>query len=262
LTPWVARLLFANAGVFLLTSVAPPELYRRLLSSLSLVPGLLLARPWTVVTYMFLHADFWHLLFNMIALFFFGPRLEVRLGSKSFLVLYAVAGLAAALLSWVFTPAARIIGASGAVFGVLLGFARYYPRERIFIWGVLPIESRVLVGIMAAFALFFGFSGGQGGIAHFAHLGGFLGGWVYLAARDRRLGRKSGLASLARKLPGGEGGKPDRARLERWKRIDAAELHEVNREHLEELRRKIEEEGPGRLTDRERAFLDRLAPDD
>jgi len=155
MTPWVLRLIVANAAVFLL-QLSLPGIERPLV----LIPALLLTRPWTLISYMFLHGGFGHLFFNMLSLFFFGPRLEARLGSRNFLILYFVSGIAGALLSLVFTPHVAIIGASGAVFGVLLGFARYWPRDQILIWGVFPIEARWMVAGMTALALFGGFSGG------------------------------------------------------------------------------------------------------
>lgn len=258
MTLWTRRLLIANVVVFAATYFGgggPPM-------SLAFVPALLAARPWTAVTYMFLHAGVMHLLFNMIALFFFGPRLEVRLGGRGFLGLYFVAGLSGALLSWIFgfvglaNPSAPIVGASGAVFGVLLGFARYWPRERLLIWGVVPIEARWLVAIMTGLALFGGFTGAQAGVAHFAHLGGFLGGWGFLLLHERRAGRKSLTRIVKERTPTGGLG---RGRLKRWEKIDARGLHEVNRENLERIRRKLEEEGPASLTKREREFMDRLA---
>lgn len=264
MTPWTARLLFANvAAHVLLAWVVPPQLRQELMQQLAFVPSQLLTRPWTAVTYMFLHADLWHLLFNMIALFFFGPRLELRLGERSFVGLYFVAGLVGALLSWVFMfvglthPMAPIIGASGAVFGVMVGFARYWPREQILIWGVLPVEARWLVAVMTGLALFGGFSGAQAGIAHFAHLGGFLGGWVYLWAADRRVrGRKTITQMVKERTPSGGLG---RKRLKRWRQIEVDGLHEVNRENLERIREKMREQGPQSLTRREREFMDRMA---
>lgn len=256
MTPWTRRLLFANVVVFVLTYFADPG--RALMGELLLIPAQLPSRPWTALTYMFLHADLMHVLFNMLILFFFGPRLEMRLGGKHFLGLYFLSGLAAAGVSWIFTPMARIVGASGAIFGVLLGFARYWPRERLLIWGVFPMEARWLVAISVAASLFFGFGGGGGNIAHFAHLGGFLGGWAYLAAHDRGRGRRSG--ALEKIVEAGrKAAATRRSDRKRWERIDPSGLHEVNRENLERIRRKIEEEGAASLTRREREFLDRLA---
>lgn len=229
---------------------------------LAFVPGALLARPWTAVTYMFLHGGMGHLLINMIVLFFFGPRLEVRLGSRGFLGLYFAAGLAGALLSWVLMfagltdPAVPIVGASGAIFGLLLGFARYWPRERLLIWGIVPMQARWLVVGATLLSLFGGFGGFGDNVAHFAHLGGFVGGWVFLALHDRRHGRTSIVEEVKKRTPTGGLG---RSRLRRWEGIDAEGLHEVNRRNLERIRTKIEEEGPASLTRKERKFMDRLA---
>src|SRR5690606_19411697 len=118
------------------------------INSLVLVPALIPQRPWSVVTYAFLHADTLHLLFNMIGLFFFGPRLESVLGSGRFLGLYFTSAVAAAIAS-LFTPFAAVVGASGAVFGVLFGFAKFWPRDRIYFWGIIPIEARWFIVLLA-----------------------------------------------------------------------------------------------------------------
>ena len=94
MTPWVTRLLFANVALFFLSG-AMPSLY----SLFALVPAWVVSRPWTLVTYMFLHGGFWHLAFNMLVLYFFGPRLESRLGGRAFLQLYFFSGLVAGLVS-------------------------------------------------------------------------------------------------------------------------------------------------------------------
>jgi membrane associated rhomboid family serine protease len=137
---------------------------------------------------MFLHAGPWHLGFNMLALYFFGPRVEARLGGPHFLALYGISGLVGALASLASTPHAAIVGASGAIFGVMLGYARYWPRALIYIWGVVPIQARWFVIGMTALSLF----GVQPGVAHFAHLGGFLGAFLYLSWVDRRSAARSG----------------------------------------------------------------------
>src|SRR4051812_44570068 len=115
--------------MFFLTGSSPA-----LANNLVLVPALIAVRPWTAVTYMFLHANFTHLLFNMLGLYFFGSRLELRLGGRQFLMLYFISGLMGALASVVFTPTAEVLGASGAIFGVMLGYARYWPRDLVYVW--------------------------------------------------------------------------------------------------------------------------------
>jgi membrane associated rhomboid family serine protease len=245
LSRWVGRLIFANVVVFILAQLRPA-----ITLHLMWVPALLFDRPWTPVTYMFLHDGVMHLLFNMLGLLFFGPRLEVELGERDFLLLYFLSGIAGALLSIV-TPFTAIVGASGAVYGVFLGFARYWPRERIFIWGIIPVEARMLVIIMTALSLFGGFSGG-GTIAHFAHLGGFVGGWLFLAYRDRAV-----RARVSRTIVTAPA--PSSADVRRWKSIDPARLHEVNRIELERILAKLNSSGPQSLTDTERLFLDRFS---
>lgn len=249
MTPWVTRIIIANVVMFVVTLAAP-----EVTGVLSFIPVLLGSRPWTLVTYMFLHAGIGHLFFNMLALYFFGPRLELEVGSRHFLWLYFVSGIVGGLLSFVFTPYTQIVGASGAVFGVLLGFARYWPRERIYIWGVLPIEARWLVVIMTGLALFGGFGIGMSGIAHFAHLGGFLGGYLYMKFMERETGAKKLWEDASARMSS----KKD---LVRWSRIERERMHEVNRAEYDRVMEKIKTEGVGSLTPDERAFLDRFSPE-
>jgi membrane associated rhomboid family serine protease len=173
LTTWVKRLLIANTAVFLLTWAF------RLEGSLAFVPAEFLSRPWTVLTYMFVHANFWHLLFNMLGLLFFGPVLEDRWGSREFIKFYLICGFAGGLFSLIF-PYQAIVGASAAIYGVLVAFAMYWPDNPIYIWGIFPIKAKWLVSFMVAISVFYTLSGGQGGVAHLAHLGGALAAFVYL----------------------------------------------------------------------------------
>ena len=140
MTPWVLRLIVVNVAVFLLTSSQILD-WRYV----ALVPSAVLLQPWGVFTYMFVHGGFWHLAFNMLGLFFFGPRLEMQLGGKSFLRLYLLSGLGGAAFSFLFARYGAVVGASGAVFGELLGFAYFWPKEKIYIWGIVPVEARWLV---------------------------------------------------------------------------------------------------------------------
>lgn len=254
MTPWVLRLLVANVAVFFLTQSGTLD-WRYL----ALYPGAILLRPWGVFTYMFVHGGFWHLAFNMLGLFFFGPRLEQQLGGKSFLSLYFLSGFGGAAFSFFFARYGAVVGASGAVFGVLLGFAYFWPRERIYIWGVLPVEARWLVTILAAMALYSGFSGAGAGVAHFAHLGGFAAGYGYLRWKKRKYMQqwepmatpKTHLEKVARRRSDGDS-------LRRWKSIRFENLHELNREEVERLLEKAQRAGVGTLTAEERAMLDRF----
>lgn len=250
MTPWVRRLLAANAIMYLASQVYPILFYMLLL-----VPARIPTRPWTLVTYMFLHdrTGFAHILFNMIALYFFGSRVEQRIGSKHFILLYLISGMTGGLLSLVFTPNAYIIGASGAVFGVSFAFAYFWPRDRIYIWGVLPIEARWLVILTAAIAIFGGFTGAQGGVAHFAHLGGYVGGWFYLWWMDRRAtaGRRAWQAKVT-----APAGAVDTRRIDT---IDVSRIHPVNRDEVNRILDKIRVSGLESLTSEERTFLSHFA---
>lgn len=249
MTQVVRGLLIANVGMYVITTAFPG-----VVQALVLVPALILERPWSVVTYMFLHAGVWHLLFNMLALYFFGPRLETRLGGGQFLLLYFVSGLVGALTS-LLTPSAAILGASAAIFGVMLGYAHYWPRDLVLVWGVLPIQARWFVIGMTALSLFAGFGGVHSGVAHFAHLGGFLGGWVYVKWLERH---SSAARFRARATQPQDRLESPSAALERWRAIRLEDLHPVNREEVERLLKKVAE-GNAALTAEERAVLERFS---
>ena len=247
MTQWVTRLIVANVIVFILTIASP------LLSDfLTFDTALVLVRPWTLITYMFVHAGFGHIFFNMLGLFFFGPRLELTLGPSRFLKLYFISGIVGAIASLFFGPHTRIVGASGAVYGVMMGFAYFWPLEPIYIYGMFPVQSRWLVVIMTGLSLFGGFGGGGDGVAHFAHLGGFLGGYLYLRFSEGR----TRTAMFQKKLSVPEATSDD---VEKWKNIPRENLHEVNREELDRILDKIGATGIGSLSPTERDFLNRFS---
>ncbi len=250
MTPWVRRLLIANVVAFLLTSAAPG-----LVAQFGLIPREALFRPWTLITYMFLHGGFTHILFNMLMLFFFGPRLEERLGSRTFILFYVFSGVGGAVLSFG-TPNALVIGASGAIFGVVLGFARYWPREEIYIWGVLPIQARMLALFMIVSSLLAGVWGARDGIAHFAHLGGLVAGWAFLKQWERRLRQRIGKPAVTSRRAATA---RDVGAIERWEAIPRHRLHEINRDEVEHLLVKARSRGTAALTPAEREFLDRIS---
>lgn len=157
-------------------------------------------KPWQILTHMFMHGGFWHIFFNMYSLLMFGSILERSLGPKKYLIFYFVTGLGAvALHTGVEWLQARVfiangiaqayqqllvtptLGASGAIYGVLIGFAMLYPQARlILIFPPIPVKAKWLVIIFAAIELVFGINGIQDGVAHFAHLGGMLFGWLLI----------------------------------------------------------------------------------
>ncbi len=260
LTPWVQRLLIANGLVFVAQMLAGPYLT----SWLAFVPGAVLIRPWTLLTYMFAHGGFMHLFFNMLGLFFFGPPLESRWGSREFLQFYLVCGLGGAALSFVFAFNSPIIGASAAVYGVMLAFALNWPDAPIYIWGVLPIPAKWLVAILAVFSFLAAFQGRADGVAHFAHIGGFVAAFIYLKwekiTRQRRLS-SMGFGDKARRrtftvVPGGsEVTTPPPPRPQPSSTAgDEQFLNELNR-----VLDKIGVAGMSSLTAEERRLLDEAA---
>ncbi len=264
MTPWVKRLLVANVLVFLVVqpgtlpyamlTLFPPAVIGLDRLYLPMMPF----RPWGLFTYMFLHAGIGHLFFNMIGLFFFGPRLEGRLGSRGFLWLYFLSGLGGAALTFLFSFGSPVVGASAAVYGVLIGFAMYWPRENIYIWGILPIQAWVLAVGLVLISLYSGISGGSGGTAHFAHLGGLAVGAGYLRWRDWHTGKdKREFKRQTQHTPSLDGS--DQQAQARWSSIELASIHELNRSEVEELLKRIKSGGVKSLSLEDRAFLDRMS---
>jgi membrane associated rhomboid family serine protease len=256
MTVWVRRLLVANIVIFFLAQPGSP-----LFRALSFYPPAVVIRPWTVVTYMFLHGGVGHLVFNMIGLFFFGPRLEERLGSTGFLWLYFLSGIGGAAFQALFATAAPMVGASGAVYGVLLGFALYWPRERIYIWGILPVEAWLLATLLVFGSLYAGVNPGAGSrTAHFAHLGGLAFAFAFIKWWDWKRGSAKRSFQKRMKVDAiPTGVVSDRMALARWKGISTESLHELNREEVERLLAKASSAGASSLTASERQFLDRMA---
>ncbi|MGH7545667.1 MAG: rhomboid family intramembrane serine protease [Gemmatimonadota bacterium] len=267
-TPWVKRLLIANAVVWFLiaTRVLPRDLA---VAWLAFTPREILVEPWTLVTYMFVHADFFHLFFNLLMLFFFGPPLEERWGGSEFIKYYLICGAGAVLVSLIFGEG-PVIGASGAMYGLLLAFALQWPDAPIYIWALLPVKAKYLALFLGAFSLLSGL-GGAGGVAHFAHVGGLVVGYLYLKKGWRLNLRVEDLRRRWRRpkltaVPGGDeesdgpgagpghgetGGAGSRRRRGNG---DAAVWDEVDR-----VLDKIAASGLGSLTPEERHFLDEIS---
>ena len=184
--PVTTSLIVANVAMFLLFSSTGD-----LLSPLALWPlgaaqyvGIGFA-PWQLVTYAFLHGSMLHLLFNMFALYMFGGAMEQVFGSRRYLAYYAVcvvsAALAQLLVAKVMGGFYPTVGASGGVFGLLLAYGLYFPNNRVMLlFPPIPLPARVFVLIYAALELVMGVTGAQSGVAHFAHLGGMVGGFIML----------------------------------------------------------------------------------
>jgi membrane associated rhomboid family serine protease len=252
-TPWVQRLIIANILVYFVQLTVGGATY-----FLEFIPVYALARPWTMITYMFAHDihGFAHIFFNMLALYFFGPRVEQRLGASRFLSLYVISGIGGALLSFALAPRYPIIGASGALFGVMMAFARFWPRDLIYFWGIFPIQARWLVIIYTAYSLWSGLRGSPSGVADFAHLGGYVGGMLYLLYLERFAGTRKFRQVATSPAPAKD------ASLGNWRNVNRASIHAVNKEEVDRILDKISASGIGSLTPQERLFLSNFVPPD
>lgn len=187
--PVTRALLVANVVMFLLQELLPAPL----VGWLALWPLQVGFLPWQLVTYAFLHGSLLHLFFNMFALYMFGGEFERVVGERRYLQYYFVcvvtAGLAQLLVSAALAlPPYPTVGASGGVFGLLLAFGLYFPRRIIVLLiPPIPMPAWLFVTVYGVIELYLGVTGTQQGVAHFAHLGGMLGG--YLMIRNWRRGR-------------------------------------------------------------------------
>ncbi len=203
LSPVVKWLILINTVVLVLSMIILPiaGVYGPFMFIFGQRPDLSISRGmiWQFVTYMFIHLGPLHFLFNMIVLWFFGPRLEHRWGSQGFLKFYFIVGIGAgifhALISLIIGKGYyQIFGASGAIYGILLAYALYWPDDIVLVWGVFPVKVKVLVAVFI-FLTFLGSASpvAQGNISHLTHLGGLAVAFLYLKRGDifRRSSRGS-----------------------------------------------------------------------
>jgi membrane associated rhomboid family serine protease len=192
LTPAVLWLMVANVAIFFLqqTVVRPEDMQ----SLFAFTSADVVRRWWTPITYAFLHGDIWHIFFNMIALWQFGPRVEKLFGTPRFLGFYAACAFGGAALHWAAVQLHLIsggvmLGASGAVFGLMYAFAHAWPRTMILFFGVVPMQVRTYVFGFIALTLLFAVTSSAAGVAHYAHLGGVFAAWMLVRLpMARRLG--------------------------------------------------------------------------
>ena len=181
ITPTNKAIILANVGVFIL------QLMGTGLTLFALWPlqsGLF--RPWQLLTYGFMHGSWLHIFFNMFAVFMFGSEVERLFGAKRYLIYYLTCVVGAALMHMIVVsvaglPPAPVVGASGAVFGLLLAFGMAFPRRELIIFPIpVPIQAWLAVTLYGAMELFLGVTRTASGIAHFAHLGGMATGFVMI----------------------------------------------------------------------------------
>jgi membrane associated rhomboid family serine protease len=195
LPPITRNLLIANIAVFVLQQVMGDYLLVHFAlwpwgadQTLHADNGALITigfRPWQLLTYGFLHGSFLHIFSNMFGLFMFGRIIEPTIGSRNFIVYYFICLVSAGITQLVVASFTHdlypTLGASGGVFGVLLAFGMFYPREKVIVFPLpIPLSAWLLVAGYALVELFFGVTNTLPGIAHYAHLGGMLGGFLMI----------------------------------------------------------------------------------
>ena len=194
-TPAVKVLIIANIAAFLAASIAPAVTVGLQLSPEDVLGGF---QIWQPLTYMFLHGGFSHLLFNMLSIWMFGVELERMWGTAFFTRYYLICGVGAAVTTILFSflpgslgaglYVSRTIGASGAVYGILMAYALYFPNRQIYMYFLFPVQVKYFVMIVGAFSLWSAMGGPGSGVAHATHLGGLAVGYLYLKGRRVRLG--------------------------------------------------------------------------
>ncbi|HUF46906.1 MAG TPA: rhomboid family intramembrane serine protease [Vicinamibacterales bacterium] len=189
LTPAIRAIIVTNVVIFVLTLFSPTFF----LTSFGMRPADVVGGEiWRLATYMFVHhpGGFGHILFNMLAVWMFGVDLERRWGTQAFATYYAVTGVGAGLSQLVLSLlplegtagmyTVSVVGASGAVYGIILAWALLFPHRQVLFMFVFPLPARVFAGLMGGIAFLSAASGQGGAVAHIAHLGGMIFGWIYL----------------------------------------------------------------------------------
>ncbi len=179
-------LIAVNLGLFLLSLLRP----RYMTYFLGLNPILFWTEGffWQPLTYMFVHGNMGHIVLNMIGMFFFAPQVEERMGTREFLLFYFLTGILAGILSaavyWLTgMNQVFLVGASGALFGVLFAFAVYYPNAMVYLFGLIPLRAVTMVIGFTALELFSSLAAPGQGVAHMTHLAGFLFAFLYFVVR-------------------------------------------------------------------------------
>ncbi len=251
----IVRIIIANAAMFILTWM---PIGRPITAYLALTPKLVLTRGyvWQMVTYMFLHADFWHITLNMFVIWMFGRTLEQIWGGTRFLKFYLACGLGGAVFSFLFAYNTPVIGASAASYGILLAFAVMFPNQRLLLWFVIPVKARNLAIGLAILSLVMGIRGG-GNIAHFAHLGGMAAALVMLRGEYQFRRFRNFISSRLPKIPvkvSFDGDRDDGERQEA-----PAGVQESDMDKIDSILDSISDKGYENLSETERRILEKYS---
>ena len=226
---------------------------------------------WQLITYQFMHGGFSHILFNMFALWMFGSSIEDVFGSKKFLIFYLLAGVSAGLLHLFVSPLlggapAVTIGASGAVYGVLIAYALFFPDNLIFLYFLIPVKAKYLIGFLVVIE-FLAVDSASSGVAHLAHLGGALFGFLYIMFDknsyvslknlfNRNFYYKSKPKRDIFKNPFSRSSQIDNdVQDANYYDINKKDDYEVSQEEIDKILDKISQSGYQNLSDREKKIL-------
>ena len=262
-TPWVWRLIVANAVALLLLTALLPAL----VPSLVFAPELneALRHPWTFLSYMFVHAGLWHLAANMLVLYSLGVRVEERMGSRAFILYYLYCGLGGALFSLGLAAIQPdpIAGASAAVLGVAVAFAMFWPDAELMVFPLpWPIRARTLVIALLGLDLAFALLAPGDGVAHIAHLGGAAFGFLFfrlqLLAGPAHAPRARAVERAVMVQSGSHQAERADTPVPRRRRAPDSERDAVTIE-TDRLLDKISGQGIDSLTPEERKFLDEVS---
>lgn len=263
ITPWVGRLIIANAVVLLLLMTLFTS--RELFQALQFAPRTAFTRPWTFVTYMFVHAGLLHLLTNMLMLYVFGTAVESRMGSRNFILYYLYCGVGAAVFSLLLAgimPVGAFVGASGAVLGVAVAFAYFWPEAELIVFPIpVPIKARTLVLGLVALDVIGSRLWPNDGIAHLAHVGGALFGFFFFKVQSfSRLSPAEPARTVERvvMVQSGSSEPQQRTPVTPMRPRRGVESDPVTAE-VDRVLDKISQRGISSLTPAERRFLDEVA---
>ncbi len=278
--PIIKYLLIGNGAVYflqmiasnLLISGASGEAWLEYLFALNPLGERFNFEIWQLLTYQFMHGSFSHILFNMFALWMFGMEIEHIMGSKKFLLFYLLCGIGAGLLQMFLSPvlsggAGITIGASGAVFGVMIAFAMYFPDRYVFIYFLIPIKAKYLIAILFIFE--FMSVGDQSLVAHLAHIGGALTGFSFIIYDRRNEFKEKNIFTSFKKSADSfsAGNFKNTLRKNPFKQADVedAKFYDindsrkgddiVNQEEIDKILDKISQSGYQNLSDREKRIL-------
>ena len=276
--PVIKNLLIINGAIYLLMTMMQNMVFNGvpaeqiILNWFALMPIGYGFQLWQLITYQFLHGGFSHILFNMFALWMFGADIEHTYGSKKFLIYYLACGIGGGLLHLFLSPVltgtlAPTIGASGAIFGVLIAFAMFFPDRLIFLYFFIPVKAKYFIAFMVVFEFLAVDSVGSG-VAHLAHLGGALVGFLFiLLDKDSVVSFKQMFGSSRRgytpptnvfqkpvfknpfKRP-----EPD-VEDAKFSDVNEADHSDVSQEDIDRILDKISQSGYKNLTEREKKVL-------